>query len=332
MASTKTKITVGLFVLIGLLIAIVSIIWLGMSHYFEEGKLFVAYFDESVQGLDKDSPVKYRGVSIGRVESIRVAPDAILIEVILKIESRLKADEDRENQIEDVVAQLKSVGITGIMFIEIDRKKAGEPELSPRITFPTKYPVIATKPSEIKKIIKGVDEVIQQINKLDFAEISNKLKSTLDRVNQAVGTGKLEAISSDIRLVLKQTQNILGDVENKKIIDLFANAGTSAHALLKNSNHTISLLNKRIETLERIFADTDVFIKKGTNLITNTDDMLFTLSNHLIYTIQSLEKNAQNLNRLIELLADQPSQILFGKPPPPRTIEPIDEVDVPLNQ
>jgi hypothetical protein len=71
----------------------------------------VTYFDESVQGLDKDSPVKYRGVSIGRVENINVAPDAALIQVVLKIESGL------ESGIDDIVARLKSVGITGIMFV-----------------------------------------------------------------------------------------------------------------------------------------------------------------------------------------------------------------------
>ena len=119
MASIKTKFTVGLFVAIGLAIAIVAIIWLGMSNYLQKGQFYSAYFDESVQGLDKDSPVKYRGVSIGRVHSISVAPDATLIQVILKIESGLKIEKDL---ISDLVARLKSVGITGIMFVELERK------------------------------------------------------------------------------------------------------------------------------------------------------------------------------------------------------------------
>ena len=140
MASIKTKFTVGLFVIIGLAIAIVTIIWLGKSHYLEEGQYYIAYFDESVQGLDKDSPVKYRGVSIGRVDNIGVAPDATLIKVILKIESSLNL----EDHLEEIVAELKSVGITGIMFIELERKKDDEPDLSPEITFSSEYPVIAT--------------------------------------------------------------------------------------------------------------------------------------------------------------------------------------------
>ncbi|MBU1398714.1 MAG: MCE family protein, partial [Proteobacteria bacterium] len=106
MASIKTKFSVGIFVMLGLFVAFIAIIWLGMSHFFEQGQLYSAYFDDSVQGLAKDSPVKYRGVTIGRVADILVAPDAKLIEVILKIETDMKPDKN-------IVAQLKSVGITG---------------------------------------------------------------------------------------------------------------------------------------------------------------------------------------------------------------------------
>ena len=78
---------VGFFVAIGFTLAILVFIWLGMSRFLQKGRFYVTYFDESVQGLDVDSPVKYRGVFIGRVESIGVAPDSKLIKVVLKIES-----------------------------------------------------------------------------------------------------------------------------------------------------------------------------------------------------------------------------------------------------
>ncbi|MEJ2098118.1 MAG: MlaD family protein [Deltaproteobacteria bacterium] len=130
---------VGMFVVIGLSLAVVAIIWLGMANYFEEGQLYVAYFDESVQGLDKDSPVKYRGVSIGRVYSIGVAPDSNLIQVVLKIETSIDLDES-------IVAQLKSVGITGLMFVELEKLEDRSLVLTHPFSFSTKYPIINTKP------------------------------------------------------------------------------------------------------------------------------------------------------------------------------------------
>ena len=121
MASQKTKFTVGLFLITGTGLFLLTVIWMGVSHFLQEGQYYVTYFNESVQGLEKDSPVKYQGVPIGRVESIEVAPDEKLIQVTLKIESGQKLDKD-------TVAQLKLVGITGSIFVELNRKAEGEPE------------------------------------------------------------------------------------------------------------------------------------------------------------------------------------------------------------
>lgn len=54
MASKRTKFTVGVFVITGIAFIAGSIIWFGFSDYFEKGKFYAAYFDESVQGLYKD--------------------------------------------------------------------------------------------------------------------------------------------------------------------------------------------------------------------------------------------------------------------------------------
>ena len=147
MASKKTTFAVGLFVAGGITISMLSIILLGMSRFMEKGSYYVTYFNESVQGLAIDSPVKYQGVPIGRVERIRVAPDSQLIQVVMKIEETGRGLEN------NIVAQLKAVGITGSMFVELDRKKSDDPDLSPSLSFPSEYPIVPSKPSEITKIM-----------------------------------------------------------------------------------------------------------------------------------------------------------------------------------
>jgi len=205
MASLRTKFTVGLFVLIGLAFAVVMIAWLGMGHYFEEGDLYVTYFDESVQGLDRDSAVKYRGVPVGRVDSIGVAPDSTLIEVVMKIESGLEL----QDYTEDVTAQLKSIGITGIMFIGLDRKRHFDPDRSPKITFTPEHPIIVSVPSDIKKYMEGLEDVLDQLSSMDVKGISSRVKSTLDRLNQSVEDADVRAISADIRSSLARLESIL---------------------------------------------------------------------------------------------------------------------------
>lgn len=195
---------VGLFVVTGFSLAVVVVVWLGLSNYFEKGQFYVAYFDESVQGLDKDSPVKYRGVAIGSVHNIGVAPDANLIQVVLKIETDIKLDNS-------IVAQLKSVGITGIMFVELEKKDEKAPLSVQQIDFPTKYPVISTRPSEIKKFLESVTDVLTEFKKLDIQEISNRIQSTLVKMEQAIDDAQIEKLVNELNKTLSGIQAIAGE-------------------------------------------------------------------------------------------------------------------------
>ena len=158
----------GLFVTVGVILGVVAIIWVGASKYFEKGDRFVTYFNESVQGLQQDSAVKYRGVDVGRVEAIRVAPDNRLIEVVMKI--RLRDEVEKNN-----VASLRTAGITGIVFVELDRRDPEEPDLSPRVDFASEYPIIPSRPSQIRQIFSGIDEIVEKIKQVDLAGISKSI-------------------------------------------------------------------------------------------------------------------------------------------------------------
>src|SRR5918992_3542296 len=61
---------IGLFVISAILIGISGVIALGLGSIFQKKNLSETYIEESVQGLDVGSPVKFRGVSIGKVEQI----------------------------------------------------------------------------------------------------------------------------------------------------------------------------------------------------------------------------------------------------------------------
>ena len=57
----------GLFVVSGFVIAFASLVWLGSQSLDRQTQRVITYFDESVQGLEVGSPVKFRGVVIGSV-------------------------------------------------------------------------------------------------------------------------------------------------------------------------------------------------------------------------------------------------------------------------
>lgn len=332
MASQRTKFTVGLFLACGMVFVVLIIIWLGMSRFFEQGRYYVTYFDESVQGLSLDSPVKYRGVFIGRVERIDVAPDSKLIQVVLKIESGQVLDRH-------IVAQLKSVGITGSMFVELDRKKAGEPDQSPKLNFPSEYPIVASKPSQIGELISGINQVLEQFKSLDLQAITGQVKLTLQTINQKVSQANVKRISDSIEASLARVNHIMDSQRWNQILNSVDQGVRSFNNLVNDADRSLDRLDQTIiridgvviENKKTIKAAIDDFklamynanllLKKGSSLVGETDESISNLMPHLLVVAQNLEKASENLNQIMELLADQPSQLIFGAPPVGRKVE-----------
>jgi phospholipid/cholesterol/gamma-HCH transport system substrate-binding protein len=318
MASEKVKFTVGLFVASGIAIGLATMILLGLTGFLEKGQYYVTYFNESVQGLDVDSPVKYRGVSVGRVESIAVAPDSKLIEVVMKIESGQPLESD-------MVAQLKLVGITGIMFVELDRKKEGEPDRSPTLSFPTKYPVVASKPSDISELFRGIDEVLNQINSLDLAGISDRIKLAVDNVNQSIVDANVKGISSDIGSSLESLERILETERWDHILGSMEAASQSLDALIARVDGMVTdqelEIKTAIENFSRAMESANRLLADGASLVSGTEETQARLQRQLLVIGQNLEQASLNLKELMELLADQPSQLIMGQPPAPRPVD-----------
>jgi phospholipid/cholesterol/gamma-HCH transport system substrate-binding protein len=330
MATLRTKFSVGLFLIIGMAAAIVGIIWLGMSNYFEKGRYFVSYFDESVQGLDKDSPVKYRGVHIGRVSHIGVAPDERLIEVILKIESDIKPQKGTE----DIVARLKSVGITGLMFIELERKGPGEPDVSPPIDFEPPYPVIPTRPSDISKIFKGIEDIFDMFRAVDTQAISQQLVAVLAKLNTSIDALQVESLSTELRTALKNFQTMLQPERINRLMGALQTTSNRFSRLAANADDGVTDIRRTLKVVDRVVSDSGGDVTRMTEdlkqvadqlrtaaasasaLIENTDRQVNHLNRQMLSTLQRIDQAADALVRFLDQLNHQPSRLIFSAPAP----------------
>lgn len=300
MASIKTKFTVGLFIASGLVIAIIAIIWLGMSNYLEKGQHYSAYFDESIQGLDRDSPVKYRGVPVGRVKSIGVAPDGALVEVVMKIETELEPESEKE-AVEAIVAQLKSIGITGIMFVELDRKKKDDPEYAPKLTFKPEYPVIATRPSDIKMFLEGVDDVLKNLKSLDGKGMADNAKAALEKIDRAVDDIRLKEISTDIRLTFKNVNRILTETRLTQMVDHMDNMARSAETLIAAAHDTIRHFDAILAANEK---GIDTAVAGLNRAVQTTNTTVMQLDGIVSDNKRGLKEAVSGFNRSIKTVED----------------------------
>ncbi|MBU1274878.1 MAG: MCE family protein [Proteobacteria bacterium] len=310
MSTHASNFKVGLFVLLGLALGVGAIAWLGASQYLKGAEKYVTFFNESVQGLQNDSTVRYRGVDVGRVKAIRVAPDSRLIEVIMEIQ--FEGDLSKE-----LVAQLSTAGITGITFIELDRKKPGEKDLSPKIDFVAEYPIIPSRPSELQRIVSTLDNVMQQVQTINFKQMGQRLEKTLESVEKlftdqrlqvtmeriADASVKVDELARRIDRALDEKSMKTLVADSKKVLD-------GAKATVASAKGMVDQLSADIKEMELGATG-----KRAGRLFEGLEQRSYQLALEAQLTMQNLREASENLKELLQNLERDPSNLIFSRPP-----------------
>lgn len=179
---------VGAFVVVLLAAMLTAILWLSSGFDFKTYTTYELYMQDSVSGLNVDSPVEYNGVNVGDVASITIDPtNPHLVIVLIEINSNTPVTRG-------TVATLTTRGITGIAFIALKDKSV---DMHPLTKLPGhKYPIIQTAPSlftrldtalsrlsdNIQKVTVSIQELLNQQN-LDAIQVTlSNLKSVTTRL------------------------------------------------------------------------------------------------------------------------------------------------------
>ena len=127
-------------------------------------------------------------------------------------------------------------------------------------------------------------------------------------------------------------EQILEDQRWDKVLASAETAGQSLNSLLDKADRTLvrlqdivagkeETIKTALDNFSRAMENANILLNKGTTLVSGTDASITELMHHLVVAAQNLETASQNLNQLMELLADHPSQLLFGSPPRAREVE-----------
>ncbi len=159
---------VGAFVLVLTAAGIAALLWIGSGRHTRKAyDTYLAFFSESVAGLNARAPVKLRGVEVGAVREVAIdRADPTRVRVVLSIETGTPVKED-------TFAMLQSQGLTGIGFIELGggSRSAAPLRAKPGEAFPT----IETRASFLAHLDEAAASVIGDIRK-----VTASLNETLD--------------------------------------------------------------------------------------------------------------------------------------------------------
>ena len=221
-ATTTNHWKLGLFVVGGIVALVGMLFWIGAQRFRRDAFDAVTYFDESVQGLDVGSPVKFRGVTLGTVANITIAPDHRLVQVTSDIyvdavrslglsEGKPDPQSGYPFMSEGLRVQLAAAGITGVRFLEVDFfDPAHYPP--PPLPFVPPWNYIPSAPSTLRSLEQAA---------LEFA---NRLPVLGDQATATLTEGR-ETLGSVRRL----SDELQGD--NGRLARLVAQLDATANTL-----------------------------------------------------------------------------------------------------
>jgi phospholipid/cholesterol/gamma-HCH transport system substrate-binding protein len=129
----------------------------------------------SLSGLEVGSPVKYSGLRIGRVEAVGVAKDDVgVILVTLSIDGGTPVAEDSK-------ANLGSMGITGLKYIELTRGSKEAKLRKPGAVIPEGASLIDDLTDQAGEIARKVQVTLDNVNALTGPDMKDRVSRLLDR-------------------------------------------------------------------------------------------------------------------------------------------------------
>lgn len=252
----------------------------------------------AVTGLNIQAPVRFRGVEVGRVESIAFedkAARSILIDVSVKRDTPITRG---------TYAQLGSQGVTGLAYVILDDDGDKPERLSPADSEKTRVPV---RQSFFDDVAGSGKLLISDAN-----EVARRLRILLDEKNQAQLMRTLGGLEAATRGIAEAARKLEPAIRNMPAVtDDARKAFARADTLLANMNKLSTELVQRVDTLERVSKGAEQVGGAAQSLSGAAVDDTLPRINALL---EELARNSRNLDRLLVELSEQPASLVFGRP------------------
>src|SRR5579862_954470 len=142
---------VGAFVLVVALVGALFVYWYTDAREHRDFNRYEVYFDGTVSGLERGSAVRYLGVGVGRVVSMRIDPrDSSRVMVVVDIDSTAPISKK-------TIAELSLQGVTGLLFIDILQPRHDHDVLPDVPSY--KYPVIRSRESRLQTFLQSLPDL-----------------------------------------------------------------------------------------------------------------------------------------------------------------------------
>jgi len=353
-ATLKTKLsptTVGAFVIGAFALGVIALLSFGGMSFLSKPQRFVVDFDESIHGLDLGSPVKLRGVRVGRVADLGVRFDAETGRAMATVICEFNRDIVNDSQgeplglssraaLEELVerglrAQLGVIGLaTGLLYVELDfyneSTSVALVERLPPDVLPTEArqikgpatPVVAKADalvavpalrSTISEFQASLSDILANLREVDLAALADELRALSTSVRGQVDTLDLAALSAEWAEAGAALNALVSSPETAQLF-------VSLDETLADLREVLDRLDTQLETsgagLDATLAEARTALE-GFGAASRAAEKLITapsgLGEEATLALRRLSAAASAVERLADMLEENPRALIFGK-------------------
>jgi paraquat-inducible protein B len=319
MARRPNPAAVGLFVVASLIMIVAAVLVFGSRRFFRTRYDFVCFFGGDLNGLKIGAPVKFRGVPIGAVTSIRLglAPEegtvrtgviGIHLPVVFELDqNQLVSRGMTAGMLQPAVldqlikqglrAQLQVESIlTGLLFIDIDLHP-GTPMnlvLDPRTS---RYQEIPTIPTTIEQVQQGAMRALAELDRIDFAGMAHSIRDASDSIKDFA---RSQSLKDSINSLTVAAGNL--SKASIAIRDAANNVNTKIDPLAASLQKTSDDVDQAIRQVKVTLGDVHTTIAPDSPV-----------TYQLTATLKEMSEASRSLRDLTDYLQRNPSALVRGK-------------------
>jgi phospholipid/cholesterol/gamma-HCH transport system substrate-binding protein/paraquat-inducible protein B len=337
---------IGLFVIAAIAIGLVGVVMLGGGKFFQKKNIIETYLDESVQGLDVGSPVKFRGVQVGNVEEISLTAVEYATQrryVVVRAGITRNVFQfpisDPANPVFTAEIQrglrvrLAPQGLTGQAYLEADYlDPAQNPPLE--IDWQPYYPYVPSARSRFTQFAETAERILRNVEQIDIQRLVATMENSLNTIDKLVSGVNFDTFGvqvstllSELRETNRQLRQVVAAPELKSAVTDAAAAASGARQIIERADKPLTQLltdlprasdsiNRMLTRFDSVTAD----LPQTTAQLLQTLRQLNRLINSQQQQIQATLENIRAVTENVKDFADEsrkyPSQVIFGAPPP----------------
>lgn len=323
----KTKlnsILVGSFVIGALALIVAGLLLFPVSHFFSKPARFVAYFNESVQGLDAGSAVKLRGVRAGRVLTIRIRYDAATrksqVEVVGELDQSVISDPighviklvppaSLQRLIDEGLrAQIALVGITGLQYVELDFMDPLQ-NPAPTLEHLVEYPVIPTLRSGMSEVAVNLSRIVGNVSKIDFVGLSREVHTLVSSASQQLDGVELKQMLAKVAAAAESIESLTASSEARS-------AFSNLHKTTDGLQALMTRFDAQIEPVRLELVQTMHSFQAAAESVHQLLGAQGGLGEEATQTLRQIRQTAESVQELADFLERNPNSLIRGRKQP----------------